>query len=187
MTLPILEHWSVDVLRFWFETMTEEQWWASTPELDEKIRLRFLSVTRNVAEDDVDRLTQTPHIALAAVIALDQFPRNMFRRTAEAFATDAKALRVAETSLSKGQDAQLTTTERQFLYMPFMHAETTAAQAQAVAVFTALGRENNLRAAIDHKAVFDRFGRFPHRNMALGRKSTAEEEAYLASAKRYGQ
>ncbi len=187
MTLPIQDHWSMDVLRFWFETLTEAQWWASTPDLDEQIRLRFLSLTRNVAADDLDRLTETPEHSLAAVIALDQFPRNMFRGTAEAFATDDKALRIAETALDKGQDQALSDTERQFLYLPFMHAETAAAQKRALDVYQELGNEKNLRAAIEHSAIIDRFGRFPHRNAALGRPSTADEIDYLASAKRYGQ
>lgn len=187
MTLPTLDHWSVGVLRFWFETMTEAQWWSSTPELDDQIRMRFLSATRNAASDDIVRLTQTPRISLAAVIALDQFPRNMFRRTAEAFETDAKARRVAETAIDKGHDTLLPVAERQFLYMPLMHAEDHAAQTRAVALFTALGLEGNLLAAVDHKVIFDRFGRFPHRNEVLGRKSTPEEETYLANAKRYGQ
>ncbi len=187
MVVPTPEHWSAEVLHFWFKTMTEQQWWTSTPELDETIRARFLHVTRSAADGDIGRLTETAHMSLAAVIALDQFPRNMFRRTPEAFVSDAKALRVAETAIAKGQAADLSPVEQQFLYMPLMHAEDVSAQGRSVELFTALALEDNLRAAHDHKAIIDRFGRFPHRNAALGRISTPDEETYLASAKRYGQ
>jgi uncharacterized protein (DUF924 family) len=180
-------HWSDDVLSFWFTELTQEQWWSSTPELDEQIRGRFLGVTRSASASDIGDLTQTPERALAAVIALDQFPRNMFRRTTAAFATDTKALQVTETAIAKGHNTALTATQRHFLYMPFMHAEDANAQARGLAAFTALGDADGLKAAIEHKAIIDRFGRFPHRNEALGRASTAEEIAYLDGAKRYGQ
>jgi uncharacterized protein (DUF924 family) len=188
MPLPIADHWSKTVLRFWFDELAEAQWWSSTPALDEIIRVRFLGLYRQVADDDLSRMTDTPETSLAAVITLDQFPRNMFRRTAEAFATDTKARRIAETAIDTAQDMQLTEDQRQFLYMPLMHAEDSAAQARSLAIFTALGRENNLRAAQEHTVLIQRFGRFPHRNSVLGRVSSAEEVAYLGGeAKRYGQ
>jgi uncharacterized protein (DUF924 family) len=175
MTDMVQRAWSDDVLRFWFDELTEEQWWASTPALDETIRQRFGALLRRVEVESIDTLAATPETALVAVIVLDQFSRNLFRRTAEAFASDAKALAIAEMAIARGHDAQLTADQRSFLCMPFVHAEDLAAQARAVELFTTLGKVDNLRAAQEHQAIIQRFGRFPHRNAALGRASTHEE------------
>ena len=116
--------------------------------------------------------------ALAAVIGCDQFPRNMFRGTPRAFATDAKALALAEDAIALGFDARVPVVRRQFFYLPFEHAEDRQAQARSVALFAPLGEES-LRWAQAHKAIIDRFGRFPHRNAILGRASTPEETEFL--------
>ena len=117
--------------------------------------------------------------ALAAVIVCDQFPRNMFRGTPRAFATDSKALTIANAAIAKGYDAALTQSQRQFLYLPFEHAEDAASQARAVELFAPLGDAELTKYAEAHKAIIDRFGRFPHRNAVLGRVSTPEEVAFL--------
>ena len=115
---------------------------------------------------------------MAAVIVLDQFPRNMFRGTAQAFATDAVALKISKDAIAAKLDTQLTPQQRAFLYMPFQHVEDRNDQARSVELFSALGAES-LSYARQHKEVIDRFGRFPHRNAALGRESTPEEIEFM--------
>ena len=116
--------------------------------------------------------------ALAATIVLDQFSRNMFRGTPAAFASDPKALAIAQASVARGFDADLPEKRRQFFYLPFEHSEDAAVQARSVTLFATLG-EGYLRWAQAHKVIVDRFGRFPHRNAVLGRVSTPEEIAFL--------
>ena len=118
--------------------------------------------------------------ALAAVVVLDQFPRNMFRGTARAFASDGPALNVASRAVALGWDRLLRRDERVFLYLPYEHSEDRVMQARSVELMSRLGNVEWTRYAQAHKDVIDRFGRFPHRNAALGRASTPEEEAYLA-------
>ncbi|MGD0531693.1 MAG: DUF924 family protein [Methyloceanibacter sp.] len=118
---------------------------------------------------------------LAAILVLDQFPRNMFRRDARCFVTDAPALALAKRAIAEGLDAKLRPEQRMFLYMPFQHAEDKDDQARAVALFTMLGNPLGLDFALRHQAIFDRFGRFPHRNAMLARPSTEEEQAFLAT------
>ena len=180
--------WVSDVLHFWFVELREEQWWTSDTALDDTMRERFLSVHMLVAATLPDALAVTAERALAAIIVLDQFSRNMFRGTAGAFAHDAQARAITERAVTQGFDRTLTPAQRQFLYMPMMHAEDRSIHERSLALFTALGHEKNLKAAIEHKAIIDRFGRYPHRNAVLGRASTADERAYLAGdAKRFGQ
>jgi uncharacterized protein (DUF924 family) len=126
-----------------------------------------------------DELSADPRIALAAVIVLDQMSRNMFRGTARAFAADPQALRVAEAAIAGGFDAGLSKDQRRFLYLPFEHCEDRAAQARAVALMASLDDPDLVKWAQAHRAVIDRFGRFPHRNGILGRPSTAEEIEFL--------
>jgi uncharacterized protein (DUF924 family) len=171
--------WVADVLRFWFEELQPTQWFTKDPRLDELIRTRFLGVHERVAAAPESELLAEPRTALAAVIALDQFPRNMFRRAMRAFATDAKALALADEAVSRGFDTGLSQDERQFLYLPFEHAEDAVMQARSVALFRALGDPEQTKYAEAHKAIIDRFGRFPHRNAILGRGSTPAEEAFL--------
>ena len=119
--------------------------------------------------------------ALALVIVLDQFPLNMYRGEARAFATEALARQVADRALARGYDQELAAVEKAFLYMPFMHSENLMDQDRCVSLYEAAGLEDNLRFARHHREIVRRFGRFPHRNRSLGRSSTAEEEAYLSS------
>ena len=171
--------WAGSVLRFWFEEIEPEAWYRGDEETDGTIRARFLDLHRRVSAEPIAALTADPETALAAVIVLDQFSRNIFRGTPEAFASDARALALAEAAVAAGFDLQLKGARREFLYMPFEHSEDPAVQARSVELFTALGSAEALRYAVEHKEVIDRFGRFPGRNSILGRKSTEEEVAFL--------
>ena len=124
---------------------------------------------------------------LALIVLFDQYPRNVFRGTARAYATDAKARAVARHALDKGIDRGLNRVQRLFLYIPFQHSEDRDDQARSVALFDSLDMEMAARSAKEHFETIARFGRFPHRNAALGRASTPEEQAYLKTAKSWGQ
>ena len=168
-----------EVLRFWFEEAGPEQWFVKDQAFDAEVRRRFLALHEAFAAQPNQALLKNARTALAALIALDQMPRNMFRGSPRAFASDAKALEIAEAMIGKGYDAGLTRDERLFCYLPFEHAEDKAAQARGVALMTALGDAELTKWAEAHKAIVDRFGRFPHRNAVLGRPSTPEETEFL--------
>ena len=121
----------------------------------------------------------TPHGRLAEIIVLDQFSRNLFRNSAKAFAQDGMALVLAQEAVRSGADAALMPQERVFLYMPYMHSESAAIHQTAVELFTRNGISDNLDYELKHKAIIDRFGRYPHRNAVLGRTSTPGEIAFL--------
>jgi uncharacterized protein (DUF924 family) len=167
------------VLAWWFGALAPSQRFARDDAVDAEIRTRFGDLHARLARSVPPEWTATPRGLLAAVIVLDQFSRNLHRGDARAFAQDGRALALAEEALARGDDADLTQEERHFLYMPFMHSESVAHQRRCVALMERLGLGEALDYALRHKAVIDRFGRFPHRNAALGRRSTAEEEAYL--------
>ena len=156
-----------------------QQWFAGGAALDELVRARFLPVHRIVAAEPEDALLADADTALAAVIVLDQFSRNMFRGTPSAFASDTKALAIAEAAIAKGLMAALNRDELLFLYLPFEHSENADAQARSVELISALGDPELTGYAQAHKDIIDRFGRFPHRNVILGRTSTAEEMEFL--------
>jgi uncharacterized protein (DUF924 family) len=172
------DEWNRDVCRFWFTEMGPEAWFRADPEIDAAIRSRFLELYRDLRNRPVATFLDTPESALAAVIVLDQFPRNMFRGTPDAFAADARALALAEAAIAAGHDRQLGVAERQFLYMPFQHCEDIEMQRRSVALFAPLGPEP-LDYAERHRAIIEQFGRFPHRNEILGRASTAAEIAFV--------
>jgi len=167
--------WVAEVLNFWFVEVPRQQWFAGGAALDEQVRARFLPVLRTVAAEPEDVLLVDAKTALAAVIVLDQFSRNMFRGTPSAFAGDAKALAIAETAIAKGFVEALNGDERLFLYLPFEHQENADAQARSLELISALGDPELTKYALAHKDIIDRFGRFPHRNTTLGRTWTAEE------------
>lgn len=171
--------WAGDVLEFWFQENTPEQWFKKDDAFDRAIRDRFMGLYERVAAASPESLLADAATARAAVIVLDQFPRNMFRGQPRAFATDSKALALADGALARGFDAGLSTNERMFLYLPFEHCEDRAAQARCVALTASLGDDDLLKWAKAHQAIIERFGRFPHRNATLGRASTAEEEEFL--------
>ena len=171
--------WVGEVLKFWFEESEPSQWFVKDPRFDASIRKRFRGLYEMLVCCGNHGLLADAQTALAAVIVLDQMPRNMFRGTPRAFAADTQALRVAETALVRGFDAGLTKDQRLFLYLPFQHAEDRQLQARAVALTASLGNPALLKWAEAHRAIVDRFGRFPHRNGVLGRNSTPEETEFL--------
>ncbi|MCA9644546.1 MAG: DUF924 domain-containing protein [Myxococcales bacterium] len=195
------------ILEFWFGTEQDDLaviqkqgslWFASKPELDAEIRSRFGADVEAAARGELEHLTAEARGRLAVIILLDQFTRNIYRGTAQAFASDHLALGHCRTAISSKQDEALRRVERPFLYMPLMHSEDLTAQDEALRVFgklveTAEGElkktfENNLKFAHMHRDLIVKFGRFPHRNAILGRESTAEEAAYLADgAETFGQ
>ena len=181
------EKWIDDVLAFWFGELKPEIWFQGSKELDEQIRSRFGQVLETLSNNPPQIIYSDPRAALAAVLVLDQFSRNMFRGTARAFATDDLALRIARQAVEAKFDDKLSPSEKLFLYMPFQHSEVSADQGHSVMLFGALGMEEPLRYAIEHRDIIERFGRFPHRNAVLGRESTKDELAFLQQHAGFGQ
>ena len=177
-----------DVLRFWYGTAPQDagwepdfrdEWFNGDAAFDRAIEKALGDTYERAAGGALDSWQETPHGALALVLLLDQVPRNMFRGTAQAFATDSKALGVARYAVSEGFDRTLPKNGRLFLYLPFEHSEDLGAQEESVRLFASLDDDFLLGFARDHHEVVARFGRFPHRNAALGRESTPAEKAYL--------
>lgn len=170
------------ILKFWFEETQPAQWFQVGPEFDQEIITRFSVIYEQAAQALCDDWKDDPDSVLALIILLDQFPRNMFRGTAKAFATDAKALVMAKHALSKGFDQALAPIKRRFLYLPFEHSENIDDQRQSVALFETMKDEDPLGYdyALRHLDVIEKYGRFPHRNKILSRMNTPEEEEYLA-------
>lgn len=173
------EAWVDEVLKFWFEELAREAWFRKSDVTDELIRSRFLSLYERIAALPTEAAWASPRRALATIIVLDQFPRNMFRDTPQAFAADAKARDVALGAIERGFDQSFDKDGRAFMYLPLEHSEDLADQERAVALFTPLGDEEYTYYAVAHRDVIARFGRFPHRNAVLGRPSTPEEEEFL--------
>lgn len=171
--------WVEPILTFWFGELSPAQWFAKSDDTDRRCRELTGAHEAAAAASPENSLIADADTALAAVIALDQLPRNMFRGTPRAFATDAKALSVAAMAVARGLDAGMAREQRLFLYLPFEHSERLEHQARAVELIGALGDEEWTRYAIAHQRIIARFGRFPHRNAVLGRVSTAEEIAFL--------
>jgi uncharacterized protein (DUF924 family) len=179
-----------DILDFWFPAETRpgpsrpdgadnSAWFRPPPGFDDEVRRRFLAAYEDAAAGGLDGWAATADGALALVVLLDQMPRNMFRGQARSFATDDKALAVAREAVERGFDREIPAAWRKFFYLPFEHCEDRAMQALSVALFAAAGDKEGLRWAEMHKAIVDRFGRFPHRNAILERPSTPEETAWL--------
>jgi len=188
------------VIDFWFGAPGSPErgelrpvWWGKDENIDSaafdaEIRERFQPLHESALKGELDHWIETPAAALALVICLDQFPRNIFRKSARAFGGDAKALEVAKAAISKGYEADMCDTARQFFYMPFEHSEDLAEQRRSVELFTALRGPDDVEFAQHHYDIIARFGRFPHRNEALDRESTAEEIAYSENPEnRFGQ
>ena len=172
------------ILHFWFTELTPKQHFAKDAALDETIRTRFGATLEAAARCELFAWRATPEGRLAEVLVLDQFSRNVYRDTPRAFAQDALALALAQELVASGQDRSLPVAQRSFAYMPYMHSESALVHEQAVTLFSQLGQEDNLRFEHAHKAIIDRFGRYPHphsqRYAILGRSSTAEELAFLS-------
>ena len=167
-----------DVIGFW-RAAGPKKWFAKNQAFDEAIGLRFEPVHHAAARGAYDAWAQTPEGALALLLLLDQFPRNLYRESGHAFATDGKARAVAKAALAAGHDAQVEAQLRSFFYLPLEHSENLADQDDCVARCEALGDSETLRWAVLHRDVIARFGRFPHRNAALGRETSLEEQAFL--------
>jgi uncharacterized protein (DUF924 family) len=179
------------VLDFWFGASGEPhagkrrpEWFRKSEAFDAAIRERFLSVYEEAAAGRLAHWGAAARGLLALIVVLDQFPRNMFRGSPRAYATDRQALFAAERMVARGSDRDLAPLERQFAYLPFEHAENLASQEQSMRLFGLLARDpvhaDLLEWARKHYAIIERFGRFPHRNDVLGRASTPEEIAFLA-------
>ena len=183
-----------DILDFWFLPLGDpehgeprEIWWKSTPALDAEIHSRFGGLLDKAVAGALDGWRKSPDGALALILLCDQFSRNMHRRTARAFASDAKARETARYALARNYPAAYNNDVRLFFFMPFQHSEDLGDQDFCCALFANLGDGINEKYANDHRDIVARFGRFPHRNEVLGRTSTAEELDYLKTAERFGQ
>jgi uncharacterized protein (DUF924 family) len=169
-----------EVLEFWFCTLQPADWYKKSDELDAQIRNQFATTHPQVLAGETAHWRDLPEGRLAEIIVLDQFSRNMFRDTAAAFATDAMSLALAQEAVRNGDDKKVDDVKRPFIYMPYMHSESAKIHEQAIALFTGSG---NLGYEVEHKAIIDRFGRYPHRNDILGRPSTTEENDWMQSNK----
>ncbi len=168
------------ILHFWFEELTAKQHFIKDAALDASMRERFGAALEAAARCELFAWRESVEGRLAEIIVLDQFSRNIFRDTPRAFAQDALALVLAQEMVAGGHDQQLAPAQRAFAYMPYMHSESTVVHAEAVRLFSLPGLENNLAFELRHKAIIDRFGRYPHRNAILGRTSSPEELAFLS-------
>lgn len=179
-----------EILNFWFGKPDEASygkersfWFTKKPEFDQQIKTRFLTDYDYAVAGQLNYWKESPRRCLALILLLDQFPRNMFRGTAQALATDPQALSVAQHAVAKGFDQELPTVERWFIYLPFEHSENLDHQRQSVELFATLSDDPDSATTIDyavrHCSVIERFGRFPHRNKILGRATTPEEEEFL--------
>jgi uncharacterized protein (DUF924 family) len=178
--------WINVVNEFWFHELGPRDWFNGGPGVDLLIRERFGGLRENLKQYPPGFELLDANGSVAAVIVFDQFSRNLFRGSAEAFATDSLALTLASHATNTKMDAPLGLHQRQFLYMPFMHSENRDTQARSVELFRELGDRELLSYATHHKAIIDLFGRFPHRNAVLGRQSTSAEEAFLANERADG-
>jgi uncharacterized protein (DUF924 family) len=171
-----------DVTGFW-TAAGPAKWWAQSAAFDDAIRLRFEPVHHAAARGEYAAWEATADGALALILLLDQFPRNLYRRSAHAFATDPLARAIARRAVETGKDRTTAADLRPFVYMPFMHSEDLADQDMSTALFEAYDAEtgelSNLKFAVEHREIIRRFGRFPHRNPMLGRGMTAAEQEFL--------
>ena len=167
------------IIKFWFEALKPKDWFRRDEMIDNKITARFGHTYEQLKAGVPGNWLASARGFLAAILVLDQFPRNMFRDSPSAFVTDTSALALAERAIAAGHDMKLPPEQRAFIYMPFQHSEDAAEQARSIELFTKLGNPLNLDFALRHQAIIERFGRFPHRNEVRGRRSTEEELAFL--------
>ncbi|WP_394248749.1 DUF924 family protein [Vibrio profundi] len=168
-----------EVLDFWFEELSPSDWFSGGKSVDKQIADRFSEVHTSATKGELYAWRKTPLGRLAEVIVLDQFSRNIGRNSALAFASDAMALVLAQEAVAGEFDKALTTKQKSFLYMPYMHSESLVIHEQAVELFSQEGLEHNLDFEYKHKVIIERFGRYPHRNEILGRSSSEEEITFL--------
>ncbi len=168
-----------DVLSFWFDELTKEQWFNTFAEVDDAIVERFTDTHSAACAGELFEWRETPDGRLAEIIVLDQLSRNMFRQDPRSFAYDTLALVLAQEAIAVGDDQAIAQDRRAFLYMPFMHSESLAMHEIGEKLFDGPGMERNLESLRNHTKVLKRFGRYPHRNAVLGRTSTAAEVEFL--------
>jgi uncharacterized protein (DUF924 family) len=182
-----------EILHFWFGNPDDQHseygqqrqvWFKKDSAFDATIRDRFLADYQQAASEELRSWQMHPHSCLALILLCDQFPRNLFRDSAQSFATDSQALALANYAIQQQFDQRLIPVERMFLYLPFEHSENLADQTTSVALFQRLSEqcpefESLLSYAIRHRDIIERFGRFPHRNAVLGRETTPEEHEFL--------
>ncbi|OED36765.1 hypothetical protein AB833_25445 [Chromatiales bacterium (ex Bugula neritina AB1)] len=167
------------VIDFWFTEIEQSSWFKKDDNFDQLLQQRFGAVHTRASCCELYHWRQNADGRLAEIIVLDQFSRNLYRGSANAFASDPLALALAQEAISLGLDKQLTDEKRTFLYMPFMHSESLAIHDIAMTLFKELGRESNYEYEKKHRAIIEKYGRYPHRNETLGRKSTPEEIEFL--------
>lgn len=195
-----------ELLDFWFGPLDDDglpdafhrnRWFRSDRRFDQEIRRRFMSLVLFASEQGLDHWREQPGGALAEILLLDQFSRNIYRGAALAFDNDPLARKLCKRAMEKGQDQELPAVQRAFLYMPLQHSENIQDQNLAVECYQQLAASRRgvlgdfldsfAQSARDHHRIIERFGRFPHRNRALGRRSTPEEREYLEGAFSFGQ
>ncbi|WP_445502991.1 DUF924 family protein [Microvirga sp. G4-2] len=167
-----------EILAFW-RNAGPEKWFSKDEVFDQVCRDRFMPTYEAAARGDLNEWELTPEGALAVILLLDQFPRNMFRGRRETYKTDPVALMVADRAIERGFDHKVEPELRRFFYLPFMHSESLRHQERSVALNEALGEEDSIKWARHHHDIIARFGRFPHRNIILGRETTPDEETFL--------
>jgi uncharacterized protein (DUF924 family) len=168
-----------EILKFWFEEIESAQWWKKDEDFDRALIARFSDIHDRAARCELFDWRADPRGRLAEIIVLDQFSRNMFRGSPLSFAHDALALALAQVAVANKADEALSPVQRSFLYMPYMHSESLKIHQVAVDLFRRNGIQGNLDFEMKHKAIIERFGRYPHRNGILGRISTEEEIEFL--------
>ena len=168
-----------EVINFWFNEIKPRQWWTKDETVDQLIRDRFSPMHEQATRCELYDWRSNSLGRLAEIIVIDQFSRNMFRGTAQAFAQDQVALVLAQEAISRGADMELPPKQRSFMYLPFMHSESLLIHEQAEPLYRLLGDPASLEYELKHKKIIERFGRYPHRNEILGRVSTEEEKEFL--------
>jgi uncharacterized protein (DUF924 family) len=168
-----------EVIEYWYSDQVRDQWFSSTPELDAEILEKFERTWEKAVEGELDRWRNTAIGSLALILIFDQFPLNMFRGKVKSFQTEANAIAVARDAIKNNFVHQLTKQQLSFLFMPFMHSEKMEDQDFALELFRENKLDSNLEFAKHHRDIVRQFGRFPHRNEILGRKSSIEELEYL--------
>ncbi|MGH8249414.1 MAG: DUF924 family protein [Steroidobacteraceae bacterium] len=168
-----------NIIHFWFTEIAPVAWWTVDPEFDRLLTERFGDLLRRAAAAELYAWRSDARGRLAEIIVLDQFSRNVCRNTAQAFAQDAMALALAQEAVASGAHRVLAAVERAFLLLPYMHSESRLIHVQAEVLFREFAPPGNFDSELRHKAIVDRFGRYPHRNALLGRRTTPEEAEFL--------
>ena len=171
---------SQQIISFWFEEIEPVLWWKKDDSFDALLLERFSEIHARACRCELFEWRREAEGRLAEIIVLDQFSRNMFRDSAQAFANDSMSLTLSQEAIACGADQALTPVQRGFLYMPFMHSESLQIHEVAVELFRGNGNQNNLDYEFKHKKIIEQFGRYPHRNKVLGRQSTTEEIEFLS-------